>query len=682
MQRSIKNEIERFINLDSEGNIMKSKHLGLISVLVLLTTVVLPIASWIPVVKISTHPDNIVRDDNYPQIAVDSSGNSYIAWYGYDGNDYEIYWVKVDPAGTPGSVVKISTHPDNTGRYDGIPQIAVDASGTSYVTWEGWSASNKDIYWVKVDSAGTPGSVVKISTHPDNTRRADSLAQIAVDASGNSYVVWQGYDGNDNEIYWVKVNPAGVPGSVVKISTHPDNTGKADWYPQIAVDASGNSYIVWQGHDGNDYEIYWVRIDISSSPGTVQKISTHPCNITWYDYTPQIAVDASGNSYVVWKGYDGHDLEIFWTEVDALGVPGTVKIISTHPGNVNASDESPQIAVDASGNSYVVWYSNKVYWVKVDPIGTPGAIVDISAPHHVSRFTLSPQIAVTPSGHSYVTWRSYDGSNLDIYWAVIISGILGAVEKVSTHADNLTRHDYFSQIAVDASGTSYVTWHGYDGNDLEIYFSLNSADSVGPETSHIQAMPNPSFCTAPVALTAIIDDSAAGASKIQAAEYFINTTREDGTGIPMRASDSVFDSPTEVVVALIDVSWLSPGLHTLYVHGQDARGNWGTFQSVSLEVMCHGFTEISSRRINEQIRPLAQYSISEAEELLIEAQKLISWSQEKNFDTSECEMIIENAKKLLRKAQECFRGGNYIAANIQALEAIETFKEAIECLSK
>jgi hypothetical protein len=331
-------------------------------VLVSLVTVITPVsaADWIPVQKISTHPDN-VYGDNYPQIAVDSSGNSYVTWDGWDGTDDEIYWVKVDSSGTPGTVQKISTHPDNVTNGDFTPQIAVDSSGNSYVTWWGNDGTDDEIYWVKVDSSGTPGTVQKISTHLDNVNNDDYYPQIAVDSSGTSYVTWYGYDSGDDEIYWVDI-ASGVPGTVQKISKHADNVSNDDYYPQIAVD-SGNSYVTWYGWDGTDFEIYWVDIT-SGTPGTVQKISTHADNVSNDDYCPQIAAN-SGTSYVTWYGDDGTDWEIYWMDI-ASGTSGTVQKISTHADNISHNDDFPQIAVN-SGNSYVTWcgddgIDDEIYW--------------------------------------------------------------------------------------------------------------------------------------------------------------------------------------------------------------------------------------------------------------------------------------------------------------------------------
>ena len=73
---------------------------------------------------------------------------------------------------------------------------------------------------------------------------------------------------------------------------------------------------------------------------------------------------------------------------------------------------------------------------------------------------------------------------------------------------------------------------------------------------------------------------------IAAAEYFIGSLGEDGTGIPMSASDGAFDSSAERVTASVPIENLATGSHTLYVRGMDSQGNWGNATSVVLDVMC------------------------------------------------------------------------------------------------
>ncbi len=73
-----------------------------------------------------------------------------------------------------------------------------------------------------------------------------------------------------------------------------------------------------------------------------------------------------------------------------------------------------------------------------------------------------------------------------------------------------------------------------------------------------------------------MSDAATGGATIQAAEYYLDSIA--GTPTALNATDGTFDSASEGVT-LSGVSIVS-GQHVVYVHGQDALGNWGPFSSV------------------------------------------------------------------------------------------------------
>ena len=110
-------------------------------------------------------------------------------------------------------------------------------------------------------------------------------------------------------------------------------------------------------------------------------------------------------------------------------------------------------------------------------------------------------------------------------------------------------------------------------------------DTLGPAASALSLSPNPTNGSADVALTASISDAGRGDGNIQAAEYRIDSTGAPAVGLA--ATDTAWDSPTEAVNGTISVATLgslASGMHTIYVRGQDAVGNWGPFNSVVLNL--------------------------------------------------------------------------------------------------
>ena len=119
---------------------------------------------------------------------------------------------------------------------------------------------------------------------------------------------------------------------------------------------------------------------------------------------------------------------------------------------------------------------------------------------------------------------------------------------------------------------------------LTIPAGPTTGDVTGPSASGLSLSPNPSNGSVTVTFNASVSDSSSGNNNIVAAEYFIDAAGANGTGTAMAASDAAFDSPTESVTGAINPISLSAGNHNIYIHGQDAAGNWGSFNFVALSL--------------------------------------------------------------------------------------------------
>jgi hypothetical protein len=113
-----------------------------------------------------------------------------------------------------------------------------------------------------------------------------------------------------------------------------------------------------------------------------------------------------------------------------------------------------------------------------------------------------------------------------------------------------------------------------DGNGPKTYITLTKDKFPREGTKYIN-------------ITATIDDTYpdGGWSNIVAAEYFVDEPGESGTGTPMNAMDGVFDSPREDVWAQINITGWALGHRVIYVHGKDAKGNWGPLANKTIEIV-------------------------------------------------------------------------------------------------
>jgi len=204
------------------------------------------------------------------------------------------------------------------------------------------------------------------------------------------------------------------------------------------------------------------------------------------------------------------------------------------------------------------------------------SLVDIEPPAKVTNVTVT---AVSESRLN-LSWTPSTEADIDHY-NVYRNMSAGFTQIASPTANNysdtgLTANTtyYYLVVAVDASQNEGLTSDEASGNTLP--------DTKGPAALDVLASPNPTNGASTVTLSADIDDSASGNSTVTAAEYFVNITSSNGSGVSMNASDG-FDSPFEAVFAEINVSGWA-GNYTLYVHGMDSAGNWGDVVEVLLEV--------------------------------------------------------------------------------------------------
>jgi subtilisin len=218
----------------------------------------------------------------------------------------------------------------------------------------------------------------------------------------------------------------------------------------------------------------------------------------------------------------------------------------------------------------------------VDAAKAVGVDTDTTPPAKVTGLTVTT-ISCIQLDLAWDANAEGDLDNYNVYRSTTSSSSYNLVASPTTNSysdDGLTASKtYFYKV-------SAVNVSENEGETSDETSGTTSADDLNPATSNVVADPNPTNGANSVTLTAVVSDETTGNSNIAAAECKVGA---DGTGTPMSASDGAFDSPTEEVMASIDVSGWDIGQYTLYVHGNDAAGNWGTTESVVLDV-----TEASS----------------------------------------------------------------------------------------
>jgi hypothetical protein len=168
--------------------------------------------------------------------------------------------------------------------------------------------------------------------------------------------------------------------------------------------------------------------------------------------------------------------------------------------------------------------------------------------------------------------------------------------------DEISEAAYFdipvANFSVLAQGVHTVTVHALDaaGNwgtlgSATIYVNRGGADLEGPTVTSLDVTPNPTRSAVTVTLTAGAADPGM-VSNVAAAEWFVGTDPGPGSGQPLQPVDGAFDSPSELLRGVIDVSAWGNGTYPLYIRALDSSGNWGGVASVRLRVLGNNAAQI------------------------------------------------------------------------------------------
>jgi carboxypeptidase T len=136
--------------------------------------------------------------------------------------------------------------------------------------------------------------------------------------------------------------------------------------------------------------------------------------------------------------------------------------------------------------------------------------------------------------------------------------------------DNLPALRYAAKVA----RVPYMTPAGPEGLQL----SLSDQASAASTLFTLQATLDNTRSYAP--------DSSEPAQTVIAAEWYVDTPpwQSGSQARAMAAADGEWDSSIEEVESAIDTSDWSPGVHTVFVRGQDADGHWGATSAIFVSV--------------------------------------------------------------------------------------------------
>lgn len=320
---------------------------------------------------------------------------------------------------------------------------------------------------------------------------------IAVDPSGNLYIVWKYYTGGINSslylsIWDVTTNSWSTPEPV---STESIN------FPTMCLDSYNNLHVLWADStnilgSGTDFDIFYkFRNATTLSWSTLEVVSTESNNDSMVS---SIVVDSKGNVHTAWMeftDFDGGDYDVNYKFKNATnGVWNTTEVISVGSSEMSVD---PDIGVDSAGNVHIIWRDYESNYIgsgtDVDVFyrfwnATSTNWHDIElASSESTFFSTDPSLAMDSIGNAHIVWQ--DGTNIlgsgndyDVFYKIKNATSLSwtTLEVVSTESTNSIGSP---EITIDSKNNVHVLWaesfdYTGEGSDRDIYYKFKNATSL------------------------------------------------------------------------------------------------------------------------------------------------------------------------------------------------------------
>lgn len=450
-----------------------------------------------------------------PAIAVDINGNIFIVWEisPFD-TSFNISSSYSNDNGKTFNVFVPGIGDSSTNNIERFPAITANDQGTVYITWTdsrdstfGFSTFGNMIYqfgdrWSLDYEVSDDASSPFTETHP-------SMVVGRINNSDHIYVVWEDDRNGDHDI-WMDQSTDGSfsffsASTDIRVDDTDRNTTTTDnasdqTHPEIAMRMINQYtvpevFVVWQdtrNQTGTRFsDVYFTKGTDDDGDGKIEATefdtdvrvneSLSTSGIYYTAEQPDIAVDNSGNAYVVWRdnrnGTNNYDI-YFTRKVSTATSFGTNYKVNDDTGTADQS--SPAIAVDKlTGYIYVVWaderdgnkniyYSTStdggITWsrnVRVDTQDTAGT--DSAGTQD------SPDIALDSNRNVYIVWDDSRNGTYDIYFAKQLS------------QDDGTSPQAPAGLTTTSSPTKVdLSWNANTEADLSGYNLLRSTTSGGP----------------------------------------------------------------------------------------------------------------------------------------------------------------------------------------------------------
>lgn len=362
---------------------------------------------------------------------------------------------------------------NDSGNYPD-PQVAFDPSGNAVTVWAQNDGTRDNIILKKYIAGSGWQDPEFLETENGNARNP----QIAFDASGNAIAVWEQTDGTRYNIYAKRYNAGiGIWEAAEAIDSEPGDAGS----PQIGFDSAGNAIAVWVQISGgtsgtsDTWKSIWSNRYIS---GAGWQTAVRLEEVDWNAYSLRIEVDSSGNAIAIWVQDNGPAEQNIWSNryQSAAGWQGP-ELLESEDGYAY----SPQIAVDSSGNGIAVWVQNDgtEYSIWSNRYESAASLWQGAELIETGdRIANNPEIEIDYSGNAIALWVQQSDTLEYRIFTNVYSSTAGWQSARRIEYDDSFGPPEHPKIAADSAGSYIAVWPmSTPGSGYNIYSSIYTEDT-------------------------------------------------------------------------------------------------------------------------------------------------------------------------------------------------------------
>ena len=393
-------------------------------------------------------------DQDYPVVAMDSTGNFVVAWQDVPGSGSSIHARRFDAAATPvGEEIVVSSVDDVDA---GDPAIAMRPTGEFVVVWSSLNAGDGDgdnlgVFGQRFDASAAPaGTEFRVNTYTTGEQQRPA---ISINSSGDFVVVWESYlqDGDRRGVYAQRYDASGAAqGDETPVNA--TTVGMQD-EAAVTIGEAGQFVVAWKAEQGDSsYAIATRLFDASGAPLGSEVLASEGTAIWGF---PQIAGLSDGGFEVFWAtDFEGPFARRFEAGGRAVGRPSSFRPL---PGTGTGF---PTAFVDSNGRGAATWMSG----IDSDDWGVSLRRLDLMGPDHIAVDPIAGPSSngngIIEPGESFTvspSWRNTAGASSDL--SGVASNLTGPLAGPYSIEDPSAVYGTLAAAAVadclDASGDCY-----------------------------------------------------------------------------------------------------------------------------------------------------------------------------------------------------------------------------------